>query len=184
MIRATVSSWSCFCWLYRASPSLAAKNIINLTGPEYTVEQESFPGKSRLLVSLPRCQKCERIGLDLRDQFSYWYNTSNVLCVYKAGTGIAYSSCSWNPYSQTHEQNGRSLFLAAKFYSGWLFNKDNWNNSYIIVFNVIFSSKCVCSYKICVSCGEYLIFLNVIIKYISFSFPLSTTFLIFIHVGT
>ena len=31
MIWVTVSSWSCFCWLYRASPSLAAKNIINLT---------------------------------------------------------------------------------------------------------------------------------------------------------
>ena len=30
IIYATVSSWSCFCWLYRASPSLAAKNIINL----------------------------------------------------------------------------------------------------------------------------------------------------------
>ena len=30
MIWATVSSSSCFCWLYRASPSLAAKNIINL----------------------------------------------------------------------------------------------------------------------------------------------------------
>ena len=30
MVWATVSSWSCFCWLYRASPSLAAKNIINL----------------------------------------------------------------------------------------------------------------------------------------------------------
>ena len=30
MIWATVSSWSCFCWLYQASPSLAAKNIINL----------------------------------------------------------------------------------------------------------------------------------------------------------
>ena len=30
MIWAIVSSWSCFCWLYRASPSLAAKNIINL----------------------------------------------------------------------------------------------------------------------------------------------------------
>ena len=29
MIWATVSSWS-FCWLYRASPSLAAKNIISL----------------------------------------------------------------------------------------------------------------------------------------------------------
>ena len=30
MVWATVSSWCCFCWLYRASPSLAAKNIINL----------------------------------------------------------------------------------------------------------------------------------------------------------
>ena len=30
MIWATVSSQSCFCWLYRVSPSLAAKNIINL----------------------------------------------------------------------------------------------------------------------------------------------------------
>ena len=30
MIWAPVSSRSCFCWLYRASPSLAAKNIINL----------------------------------------------------------------------------------------------------------------------------------------------------------
>ena len=30
MIWATVSSWSCFCWLYRFSPSLAVKNIISL----------------------------------------------------------------------------------------------------------------------------------------------------------
>ena len=30
MVWATVSSWSCFCLLYRAPPSLAAKNIINL----------------------------------------------------------------------------------------------------------------------------------------------------------
>ena len=30
MIWATVSSQSCFCWLYRASPSLTTKNIINL----------------------------------------------------------------------------------------------------------------------------------------------------------
>ena len=30
MIWATVSFWSYCCWLYRASPSLAAKNIINL----------------------------------------------------------------------------------------------------------------------------------------------------------
>ena len=30
MIWATVSSQSCFCWLYRASASLNAKNVINL----------------------------------------------------------------------------------------------------------------------------------------------------------
>ena len=30
MIWATVSSWSCFSWVYRASPSLTAKNIISL----------------------------------------------------------------------------------------------------------------------------------------------------------
>ena len=30
MIWATVSCWSCFHWLYRASPSLAAENIISL----------------------------------------------------------------------------------------------------------------------------------------------------------
>ena len=30
MIWATVSFQSCFCWLYRASPSLVEKNIINL----------------------------------------------------------------------------------------------------------------------------------------------------------
>ena len=30
MVWAKVSSWSCFYWLYKASPPLAAKNIINL----------------------------------------------------------------------------------------------------------------------------------------------------------
>ena len=30
MIWGTVPSWSCFCWLYRASPFLATKNIVNL----------------------------------------------------------------------------------------------------------------------------------------------------------
>ena len=37
MIWATVGSWSCFCWLYRASPSLAAKNIINLVCVDHLV---------------------------------------------------------------------------------------------------------------------------------------------------
>ena len=30
MIWATVSSWTCFCWLYRASPSFAAECVISL----------------------------------------------------------------------------------------------------------------------------------------------------------
>ena len=37
MIWATVSSWSCFCQLYRASPSLAAKNKISLIGIDHLV---------------------------------------------------------------------------------------------------------------------------------------------------
>ena len=37
MIWATVSSQSCFCWLYRASPSLAAKNIINVFSVDHLV---------------------------------------------------------------------------------------------------------------------------------------------------
>ena len=37
MIWVTVSSWSWFCWLYRASPSLAAKNIINLISIDHLV---------------------------------------------------------------------------------------------------------------------------------------------------
>ena len=34
MIWATVSSWSCFCWPYRASPSSAEKNIKSKEVPE------------------------------------------------------------------------------------------------------------------------------------------------------
>ena len=37
MIWATVSSWSCFSWLCRAFPSLAAKNIINLIDIDHLV---------------------------------------------------------------------------------------------------------------------------------------------------
>ena len=37
MIWATLSSWSCFCWLYIASPSLAAKNIISLISVDHLV---------------------------------------------------------------------------------------------------------------------------------------------------
>ena len=32
MIGATVSSWSSFCWMFRTSPSLAAKKIRNTKG--------------------------------------------------------------------------------------------------------------------------------------------------------
>ena len=37
MIWDTVSSWYCFCWLYRTPPSLAAKNIINLISVDHLV---------------------------------------------------------------------------------------------------------------------------------------------------
>ena len=37
MIWVTVNSQSCFCWLYRASPFLAAKNIINLISVDHLV---------------------------------------------------------------------------------------------------------------------------------------------------
>ena len=37
MIWATVSSQSCFCWLYRASPSLTAKNIMSDFGIDHLV---------------------------------------------------------------------------------------------------------------------------------------------------
>ena len=67
MIWATVSSWSCFCWLYRASPSLAAKNIISLimaltiwwcpcvecvVGRGYLLWSVHCPGKTLLVFAL------------------------------------------------------------------------------------------------------------------------------------
>ena len=47
MIWATVSSQSCFCWLYRASPSLATKNIINLIS---TIWSSSYVESSLVLL--------------------------------------------------------------------------------------------------------------------------------------
>ena len=41
-----VSSWSCFDWLYRASPSLNAKNIIN----QFSVDQNQKSKSSILLL--------------------------------------------------------------------------------------------------------------------------------------
>ena len=61
MIWATVSSRSCFCWLYRASPSLAAKNVINLilvltwwchrvhTGPNGVIDEKHMKWSIKLL---------------------------------------------------------------------------------------------------------------------------------------
>ena len=46
MIWATVSSWSCFCWLYRASPPLAIKN-----------NQSDF-GVDHLVMSMCRVFSC------------------------------------------------------------------------------------------------------------------------------
>ena len=57
MILATGSSWSCFCWLYRASPSSAAKNIINLTlltGARNVHHINQSDGIDHLVMSLCR----------------------------------------------------------------------------------------------------------------------------------
>ena len=56
MIWVTVSSWTCFCWLYRASPSLAAKNIINLisvlTNWLFPCVESSFQSLEGLMLKL------------------------------------------------------------------------------------------------------------------------------------
>ena len=66
MIWATVSSRSCFCWLYRASPSLAAKNI-----------QSDF-GIDHLVMSMCRVMFCWRRVFAMTSAFS-WQN-SVILC--------------------------------------------------------------------------------------------------------
>ena len=65
MIWATVSSRSCFYWLYRASPSLVAKNIINLI--------------SVLTIWWCPCVQSSLVVLAVTSVFS-WQNSINSLC--------------------------------------------------------------------------------------------------------
>ena len=60
MIWATVSSRSCFCWLYRASPSLAAKNIMNLIS---VLTIWWCPCVESSLVLLEECVCCDQCVL-------------------------------------------------------------------------------------------------------------------------
>ena len=53
MIWATVSSQSCFCWLYRAFPFLAAKNMINLISV-FTIWQRQWHPTPVFLTGNPR----------------------------------------------------------------------------------------------------------------------------------
>jgi len=67
MIWVTVSSWSCFCWLYRASPSLAAKNIINLTSVLTTwwcssVEWHCTGDRDQDHPQEKKCKKAKRLS--------------------------------------------------------------------------------------------------------------------------
>ena len=64
IIWATVSSGSCFCWLYRPSPSLAAKNIINLISV-LTVWWCPCVESSLMLLEEGVCY----------DQFIFWENS-------------------------------------------------------------------------------------------------------------
>ena len=73
MVWATASSWSCFCWLYRASLSLAAKNIINLILVLTIwwcpcIESSLFAGRTDAVAEAPILWpsnvKCQLFGKD------------------------------------------------------------------------------------------------------------------------
>ena len=70
MIWATVSSWSCFCLLYRTSLSLAAKDIINLILVGYWPSGDVYVAESEELKSLLMKVKeeSEKVGLKLNIQ--------------------------------------------------------------------------------------------------------------------
>ena len=75
MIWATVSSWSCFCWLYRTSPSLAAKNIIILIS----------------VLTIWWCPCVESSLVLLEECFVYWYGRTYfhfILTTFVAGKDV------------------------------------------------------------------------------------------------
>ena len=74
MIWATVSSQSCVCWLDRASPSLAAKNIINLISVLHSVLQGQICPLLQVFLDL----FC--IPVPLMKRTSFWGVSSKRSC--------------------------------------------------------------------------------------------------------
>ena len=91
MTWATVSSCSCFCWLYSASPSLAAKNIINLifvlTIWWYPCIESSVVGKGCLTRHYDQCVLLAKL---------YYYIPCFIL--YSQGKFVCYSRCFLTSY--------------------------------------------------------------------------------------
>ena len=93
MILATVSSRSCFCWLYRVSPSLAAKNIISLISvltiwwcpcaESYLVllEEGVFYDQCVLLAKLCWPLPCFIFYPKVKVACSSWYLLTSYICI-------------------------------------------------------------------------------------------------------
>ena len=111
MIWVTVSSWSCFCWLYRASPSSAARNIINLISVLSIwwcpcVESSRVVGRG--CVNSKRCTTWElqvkfylgKIRTAAREAASQLWQVSRDLWLLRPGPVI--------PHGVTHQQKPSS----------------------------------------------------------------------------
>ena len=88
MLQTTVSSWSWFCWLYRAFPSLAAKN--------------SSYGRIQLMAPLPLTKSLEMsLGASLSFP-SHIQSESKPVCSYKSlpNQATLHFPCCSNPNPQ------------------------------------------------------------------------------------
>ena len=90
MIWATVSSQSCFCWLYRASQSLAAKNVINLIS---VLTIQWYPCVESFLVLLE-----EGVGYDQCILLAKFYYPFPCFILYSKTKFACYSRCFLTSY--------------------------------------------------------------------------------------
>ena len=116
MVWATVSFWSCFCWLYRASASLAAKNIINLI--------------SILTIWWCPCALMKEIKIDTNIwnniPFPWNWRINIVKSEYTTQSNL---QIQWNPYET--DNGGVFLFLFVCLFVCLFFT--NWNKISLFV---------------------------------------------------
>ena len=98
MIWATVSSWSCFCWLYRVSPSSAAKTVIYLISV-LTIWWCPCVESSLVLLEEGVCY-----GI-----YQYWLKETEILSRHLQVKGHVV----WNPEAPAAQLMGVSLCLWA-----------------------------------------------------------------------